>query len=938
MSTTPNPALTPEDAQQRAVGALVKFATNQAWLCIALVLFLTVGAAVTLVNPFNGEIRLDIDPSLDRLLPKGDGDLAFYEHNRQVFGNDDAIVVALRPKNNADETAGILQAQYLKPIQTLSDRIAALPGVHSVTSIASAPAVQADANELSFGSVLDQLNEAGYSRSSRQSVLLNDLYRNTLITADGQIGTLLIGLRGLGDRVLLESDLIPEIERLVAEADPMFDSWMTGGLVVKDATAKALFTELTKALPLIVLIMAALLFMVFRTIRAAFLPLLTIVIGLAWTLAVMVLLHRPLNMVTVIVPPVIITLGLAYCMHVISEYYESFRHIEAGSVPAKERLTWVLKNISLPLFITGVTTAAGFLALLLNPLAAVKEFAFFATLGVGFTVFLALTFLPATLTVCGRAKRIKNPTGSRFFAALAKVLSRGILKFRPVILVLGFSTLTVALYGASRIEVGSSYISDFPESSKLRQDYEFINETLGGANPFFIVIEGYVKDTFVQPETLADIQSLQYWLEEQPEVAETHSLVDLLLQINQNLNGGDSESYRIPSEARTVKQLFLFGGGDEIRSFVDAEYHTIKIAVRANVEDTASINNLLQRVETRLKRLPPPMVGRATGSSVLATRTVDDIAGGQLISFGLALVVIWGILTLLFTSRKVGFMALIPNVIPIAVYFGALGLTGITLNPTTSLIACIVLGIAVDDTIHYLVRFNAEAKKAASEDKATFATLNGIIRPVTFTSLTLVLGFLVMTDSQLQNQVEFGALAAFTLAMAWITDVTFTPAMASRLKIVTLWDVLRLDLGHDPQRSIPLLNGLNLRQARRFAVMTNITKHRSGSRIIEKGREARNIYVLIDGTLEVWINSDKGERISLNTLRRGAVLGEVGSFNKKRTANVDAMTQVRVLKFNTDDLEALRKRHPAIAAIIYRNLNQNQAARIAELTDRVQHA
>lgn len=926
-----------EEAPKRAVNAVVKFATQQAWLCIIIVLLITAAAGFALINPRTGDIRLDIDPAFDRLLPKNDNDLAFYQHNRHVFGSDDAIVIALRPKS-PDGNNGILQRQYLQAIDALSAKITELAGVHSVTSIASAPAVQTNSDEISFGSVIDQLAEANYSLPARQAILLNDLYRNTLITADGQVGTILVGLRDSGDRELLESGVVPDVRRLVGEYNTTFDSWITGGLVVKEATANALFSELTTALPLIGLIIAVLLFVVFRTLRAVLLPVFTIVISLSWTLALMVVFQRPLNLVTVIVPPVIITLGLAYCMHVINEYYESFNHDAPGTIAGSERLTWVLGNISLPLLITGLTTVAGFLALLLNPLAAVKEFAIFATIGVGFTVLLALTFLPATLTVCGRTAQIKQPTGSRFFVWLANFLAGVTLKFRPVILGLGFSTLAIALYGASKIEVGSSYISDFPADSQVRQDYEFINTTLGGANPFFIVVEGYVKDSFVQPQTLADIQSLQNWLEEQPEVAETHSLVDVLLQINQNLNGGDSASYRIPTEARTIKQLFLFGGGEQLRSFVDAEFHTIKITVRANVEDTASINNLLERVETRLKRLPPPMLGRATGSSVLATRTVDDIASGQLVSFGLALLVIWGILTLMFTSRRVGLMALMPNVIPIAIYFGALGLTGITLNPTTSLIACIVLGIAVDDTIHYLVRFNAEAKSAASEEKATYATLKGVIRPVTFTSLTLVLGFLVMTNSQLQNQVEFGALAAFTLAMAWVTDVTFTPAMASRLKIVTLWDVLRLDLGQDPQRSIPLLQGLNLRQARRFALMTNITKHASGSRIIEKGRDAHNIYVLIDGTLEVWINSDKGDRISLNTLRRGAVLGEVGSFNKKRTANVDALTQVRVLKFNTEDLELLRKRQPKIAAIIYRNLNQTQAARIAELTDRVQHA
>jgi len=926
--------LTPDQVPQRAANALVKFATQQAWWCIALVVLISAAATLVLVDPRSGEVRLTVDPSLERLLPKDDPDLAFYHSSRKIFGSDDAVVIALRARDSEQ----ILEAESLAAITALTLKLAELEGVSSTVSIATAPAVQITEGVIYFGSIAEQLAEANYSPEALQAVIQDPIYRNSLITEDGSVGSVLVSLRDISDSELLNSQLVPQIRAELEALSPRFESWVTGGLVVKHDTAEALFDELTKALPLILLILATLLLLAFRTVRAMALPLITILTGLLWTMALMVLLQIPLNMVTVIIPPVIITLGLAYCMHVISEYYESFRHMAPGSVPASQRLDWVLQHISLPLFITGLTTAAGFMALFVNPLAAVKEFALFATFGVSLTVLLALTFLPATLTVCGRTKSIGMPTGTKAFAGLADFLAHYNLKLRPLILTLGFATLAVALFGATRIQVGSSYVADFPPDSKVRTDYEFINNTLGGANPFSIVIEGYVKDTFVQPEVLQDILLLQNWLEEQPEVADTHSLVDRLLLINQNLNAGDSDSLNIPNDARTIKQLFLFGGGDELRSFVDTEYHTIKITVRALVEDSASISNLLERVNTRLKRLPPPMVGRATGASVLATHTVEDIAGGQLISFMLALLVIWAILTLLFTSRLVGLMALIPNVIPIAIYFGALGLTGITLNPTTSLIACIVLGIAVDDTIHYLVRFNAEAKTAASEQKATFATLNGIIRPVTFTSLALILGFLVMTDSQLQNQVEFGALAAGTLAMAWITDLTFTPAMASRLKIVTLWDVLRLDLGHDPQRSIPLLEGLNLRQARRFALMTNIHDHPAGSRIIEKGRAAKNIYVVIDGTLEVWVTNDKGDRISLNTLRRGAVMGEVGFFNKRRTANVDAMTRARVLKFNTDDLETLRKRHPRIAAIIYRNLNQTQARRLAELTDRIQHS
>ena len=296
----------------------------------------------------------------------------------------------------------------------------------------------------------------------------------------------------------------------------------------------------------------------------------------------------------------------------------------------------------------------------------------------------------------------------------------------------------------------------------------------------------------------------------------------------------------------------------------------------------------------------------------------------------------WLILSIMFTSMPIGAVALFPNLISVSVYFGTLGLLGITLNPTTSLIACIALGIAVDDTIHFMVRFNTEARATGQEGKAVHRALAGVIRPVTYTSLVLVLSFLVLTTSDLLTQVQFGALAALTIAVAWLVDLTLTPALGGGMRIVTLWDVLRLDLGDKPQKTIPLFRDLSLRQARIFALMADIRPYEAGVRLFTEGEEATDeAYVIIDGELRAWVARDGGD-VELSRMSRGEVVGEGGAFGRTRSSNVDILSDARLLRFTTDHLESLRLRYPRIAAAVYRNINTVQAERMAHDVSRVQ--
>ena len=171
--------------------------------------------------------------------------------------------------------------------------------------------------------------------------------------------------------------------------------------------------------------------------------------------------------------------------------------------------------------------------------------------------------------------------------------------------------------------------------------------------------------------------------------------------------------------------------------------------------------------------------------------------------------------------------------------------------------------------------------------------------------------------------------------MAWVSEVTLTPALGSRLRIVTLWDLLRLDLGPSPQHTIPLLSGLSLRQARIFALMSKIETYEAGDKVIQEGDFARDMYVIVDGSLQVWIERPEEHKV-LATLGRGAVMGEAGFFGQRRTANVSAVKRARLLRFDANDLERLRRRYPWIAATVFRNLNRVQAERLARTTAMIQ--
>lgn len=897
------------------------------WTVLIVSLLLSVLAVAMLFDPHTHRLRLQIDPSIERLLPPNNSERALYDQVRQQFGDGDAVIVAV-------QIDGLFTADGMRKVEQLNRRYATLPGAGGVLSLATAPNLFAADGEVDVSTFTQQAQAhperiAGFAAR----IADNPLYRNTLVSADGSKAAFAILVGGIDEQAFMKADYPGRIRALTHDVVGDVPVWITGRPIGGAATATALIDALKFTVPAVFLIILVLLFVSFRNWRATIAAALTVGMTLLWTLAAAVVLRMPFNLVTAIVPALVVTLGLSYTIYLLSAFFDAFAKPWLVQRPARVR--WVLNRAGLGLMLSAATTCASFLSLLISTLPAIRNFAVLASIGSLFGVLLSLSFLPSLLVVSGCARDTRAATATRWFARAAAWLASFDQRWRGVIIAVALVLIPVDALLALRIHAGAEFSRSFSQGSVVRTDYEAINRDFGGANLISIFIDTHVNDALTDPAQIAKIDALETWLRAQPEIGSAVSYVDHLKLLNRAFNDDDPAAYAIPASAAAVKQLLVFGGGDAIRRVVDPQFRSAVMTLRIKVDSSREVSALEKRIETQLRAMPPPLNGVVTGGPILATRTVEEIASGQFLSIAIATAAIWLLLTFMFSSARAGLIALLPTVVPVAIYFGTLGLLDIALSPTTCLVACIVIGIAVDDTIQFLARFNADARAGADEAPAVASALAAVLRPITLSTIALCLGFLAFAGSTLATQVQFGLLCAFTLFVAWLMNITLTPALGSKLRIVTFWDMLRLDLGESPQHTIPVLSGLSLRQARVFALMSKLERHAPDERVIQEGDLARDIYVVLDGQLEVWIERH-GEHKHLAALGRGAVLGEAGYFGQRRTANVQAKTDVRLLRFDSEDLERLRIRYPRVAALILRNLNRIQAERLARATAMLQ--
>lgn len=875
--------------------------------------------AVALTREGGELIRVDADISA-----LSGGDLpasALHDRYSARFGESGLLLATVRHQD-------LFSERGFRAVAEAHDALAAMPELRRVRSLASAPNLLRNAPDdpvLDVGSVTEQMARAPEDASAiiasarrnpmLRGVLFNEATGTAALIAEAESGVEGEALRALAERV---AETLSGIEGLR-------DAAVTGNSLVDAAVAEAVWDGLIRTMPVAVLLVIGLLAYSFRSALVVLLGAMSVGVALLVMWAVGGMAGVSLNMVSAIAPPVVVAFGIMFSIHMVSEW---LRH-DVGEDTGRARRA--VGAVAVPLLLNGLTTSIGLAALALSPLDAVKEFSLLAVTGVVTLTLLSVSYLPALLLLMGSHIGQRRLPGE----ALARLASRALAAFavrrRVPIVIAAVAVLVMGVMAAQRIEPGSSYIANFSEDAPVRADFERVNADLGGAVALGVYLEAPLDHVLLEPDIAAAVDEFVRWAREQPEVGAAISYVDHLKVLTAAMQPEADGALRYPDSQRLARQLLSFGGSEAVRGLIDDRQRAAVIRLRIRDDHSARVMALSERMQEQLKVLPAAVRAEVVGAPVRAAQTVARIVDRQWVSVAAALGAIALVLYGLFLSARAALVAMLPNLVPVGVYFGLLGVSGIGLNPATSLIACLVIGVAVDDTIHFLARFNAEARARGSEDAAVRYALGSILRPVTLTTAALCLSFAAFLLSPLASHAEFGMLAALALLLAWLTDILVTPALGSMVRIVTLWDLLRVDLGSSPQLTIPLLSGLSNRQARLFALTARYESIPAGTQIMSEGDVSADICVCVDGQMEVWVERD-GERRVLNTLFRGATMGEAGYFGQRRTANVTTARKTRLLRFDASDLERLRHRHPRIAAIVLRNLNRIQAERLARAT------
>jgi predicted RND superfamily exporter protein len=906
---------------------LAELVSRYTWLTIILYTLLTLLALTAIVNPLTGQLRLNIDPSANRLIADDLPAKIFYEQTRRIFGSDETLIITLA-------AADVFTPEVFDTVTRMTQRISEIGAVRDVLSLANAVDIRSVDDGLDISPFASGLEDGSTTLAEiRERVLGNPVYAGNLVSVSGDATALVIYFNDISDFEYIRGGIHDQIMRIIEEERGSSDVYLTGTPYFKVAMSEALIRDLLWTPPLITVILVIVLVAAYRSMIGVVAPLLTVGAGVILTLGTISALGHSLSMISVLVPPLLMILGFSYAVHVTSEYHQLRKQPETGVPIIKQ----ALQHMALPVALTGLTTIAGFVAMMANPIGAVQEFGIFAAIGVVYVSVLSITFTPALLKVLDRrprGSRNEDQPATRGFDRFVEYIALYDLKHRNMIFVIAAILFMLALAGITRIHVSTESITNFASDSEVRKGFDIVNEKLGGANNFYIVLEGSHRDAFKEPANLRQLQELQAWLKEQPEIGGSLSIADYLMLINQAFNDNNPAFHTIPDNKRLITQLLFLSASEDLDRIVDSRYQTTNLVVRSKVINSDRMTDLIARIQARLAQLPEHIKATITGNPVLISETLTNIIVGQARSVGLALVFVYLILAVMFMSQRIGFVALLPNILPVAVYFGSLGFFGISLNPSTSLIAPMVLGIAIDDTIHYFSRFNREVHQHANDRKATLLAMKAVGRPVTLTSVGLCLGFLVLMTSELRMQAQVGIMASYALAIAWLCDFMLTPALCATVRFTTLWDALTLDLGNNPQESIPLLKGLRTSQARIVALMAKVINVPQGKRLIHDGEDGNEMYVVIEGRLRASIAGKDGP-VNIATYGRGDVVGEAGLFYEKRSADVDVIEDSRLLCLTQSNLDRLSRRYPYIATKVFRNLNKVLATRLFTTTHRL---
>lgn len=769
----------------------------------------TIGAILLVVFAFATQLpSLTMDTSTEGFLHKTDPMRVAYDEFRDQFGRDEKLLIAIK-------TNDVFDLGFLKKLQKLHQQLDnELPYITEVNSLINARNTYGNQDSLIVEDLFETLPEQQSDIvGQKQRALNNPLFENLLYSKDQTFTTIVIDTQTYssfderGNKIIVEeedefadddsretpklylsdrenTEIVVKTQAIIKDfiADD-FQIYLTGSAVIAGTLKQSMQADTKSFVQKMVIAIIIVLALLFKRISGVLLPLLAVTFTILVTLSMMAMTGTPFTIVTQIMPSFLLAVITGGAIHLLAIFYKDLSKTQ----DRKTSLRYAMGHSGLAIVMTSLTTAAGLWSFSFSELSPVADLGIFASSGVLIGLLFNLVLLPALIA----SMNIKPHTAKEdaqehtLMDTMLLNISRISTGYPKAIVAISSLMIVVAIFFAAQLKFSHYPLLWFPETHESRVATEVVDDKLKGSITLEVVIDTHHENGLYNPKVLNKIEKVSRYLDNVQTqdffVGKTMSLVDVLKETNKALNENRAEFYTIPQDQDLIAQeLFLFenSGSDDLQDFVDSSFSKARITVKLPYVESLGYNKFLHEWQ---RYFDQEFAGIATVSftgispllAIIMEKAINSSALSYVIAFGL----ISMMMMLLVGNVKIGLISMIPNMLPILFLSTVMVIFDMPLDMFTMLIGAIALGLAVDDTVHFMHNFRRYELEYNDVDKAVRLTLMGTGRAIVVTSLVLSVGFLVLLFASMSSMFNFGVLTATAIFIALLADFFLVPAI-----------------------------------------------------------------------------------------------------------------------------------------------------------------
>lgn len=768
--------------------------------------------------------KLEINTTTEAFFHKTDPAIVEFDQFKSEFGRDLQFIISI---NHKDLFSQKNISELIRLHRTLEEKV---PYIQEVTSLYNARNIYGDDGDLVVEGFFDEqpTDKKGW-QLVKQKALAHPFYQDIFISKDGEMASIYIrpattyldmnsadsesgfaamwkmikmysGVKTLETNVVATKNSsqgnqyktlgevqIHEMSKAIHEVLKDFPLlkdhiYLSGTPVITDELSYYLVQDMLKFIGLAILVIAIVLFIMFRSLWGVAFPLLMVVLALVSTMAFMSVMGQAVQSPTVILPSFVMAVGISNSIHLMSYFLNDLKK----GVIKEKAIIHALGHCGVPIFFTIATTAAGLCSFGGSDIVPIANLGLFSAAGVVLAFLYTIFLLPALLAITPikinvSKKEVQHVMIDWFIRFSLKMAHQ----YTVIIAGGGIIITVVAIYGAAQLHFSHDPIKWLPDNSPGRLAMEAVSKKIGGSVPVEVVIDTGVIDGVKNATFMKDLDAAVVDLEAYKtpilKVGKVISVTTLLKETNRALYDNKQEEYNVPASSNLIAQEFLMletSGAEDLFRLVDRDYQKTRITVLTPWVDALYFGEYVRGMEALLqKRFGSSAQVHITGIVPMLAKTLRKIMNSTAISYAIAFMVITLMMIILLRSIKYGLISILPNILPITVVLALMHINGAPLDMFSMLIGSIAMGLAVDDTIHFMDGFRNVYDKTGNASLAVTESLTLSGRAMLTTSIILSLGFLIYLFSPMHNLQDFGLYSALCIIIALLADFWISPAL-----------------------------------------------------------------------------------------------------------------------------------------------------------------